>query len=149
MGGFKRIELEEVDRAEVSSAPSPAAEESADFDRLKSEYDLLERNRKFAAVLRVARAVHDFERRLALHIDPVRAEIDWPKVEAELTRGSEEVALHWMKALWTGTVPPGSRALAMLWMTDCHIKEAIVCAIAESTFANYVLEERYRTPKAA
>jgi len=120
-----------------------------EFKQRQTEYELLERNRKFAAVMRVARAVHDFETRLASLIDPVKIVIDWPKIEDELRSGSEQVALHWMKAFWEGSIPAGSNALSILWMTDCHIKEAIVCAMAESTFANYVLDERYRTPRLA
>jgi hypothetical protein len=118
-----------------------------DFKQKETEYELLERNRKFAAVMRVARAVHDFETRLAPLIDPVKVAIDWPKIEDELRSGSEQVALHWMKAFWDGSIPVGSNALSILWMTDCHI--AIVCAMAESTFANYVLDEGYRTPRSA
>jgi hypothetical protein len=116
-------------------------------DKMKDEYELLERNRKFAAVFRIARAVRDFENRLGTHIDPVKVEIDWPKIGEELNSSDEEVALHWMQALWEGEIPAGSQALATLWKTDCKIKEAIVCALAESTFANYVLDERYRSPK--
>jgi len=118
-----------------------------DFKKIETEYELLERNRKFAAVLRVARAVDDFETRLAPSIDPVKVEIDWPKIEDRLRCGSEQVAFHWMKAFWEGAIPEGSNALSFLWMTDCKIKEAIVCAIAECTFANYVLDEKYRTPR--
>jgi len=120
----------------------------SDFKTKETEYELLERNRKFAAVLRVARAARDFETRLASAIDPVKVEINWPKIEGELRCGSEQVAFHWMKAFWEGAIPDGSNALSFLWMTDCKIKEAIVCAMAESTFANYVLDERYRTPRA-
>jgi len=118
-----------------------------DFKHKKDEYELLDRNRKFAAVLRVARAVHDFEKRLAPLIDPVKVEINWLKLEEEMGGGSEQVALDWMKAFWEGSLPPGSNAISMLWLTDCHIKEAIVCAIAESAFSNYVLDEKYRTPR--
>lgn len=120
-----------------------------DLDKMKNEYELLETNRKFAAVLRIAKAVRDFENRLRTHIVQENAVINWEKIEGELTSGSEEVALAWMKALWTGEMSPGSNALSMLWITDSKIKEAIVCALAESTFSNYVLDERYRTVKAA
>ena len=117
-------------------------------NKMQNEYELLERNRKFAAVFRIARAVRDFENRLGPHIDPVKVEIHWPKIEEELKDSDEEVvALHWMRALWSGEIPSGSQALATLWKTDCKIKEAIVCALAESTFANYVLDESYRSPK--
>lgn len=116
---------------------------------MQNEYELLERNRKFAAVFRVARAVHNFENRIGPYIDPIKTEIDWLKIEQELKSTDEEVALHWMRALWKGEMPVGSHALSTLWRTDCKIKEAIVCALAESTFANYVLDERYRSPKMA
>lgn len=119
-----------------------------DLSQKKTEYEILERNRKFAAVLRVARAVRDFETRLAPLIDPVKVEINWPKLEEELSGGSEQVALDWMKAFWDGSLQPGSRGISLLWLTDFPIKEAIVCAIAESSFSSYVLDERYRTPKA-
>lgn len=118
-----------------------------DFKHKKDEYELLDRNRKFAAVVRVARAVHNFETRLSHMIDPVKVEINWLKLEEELGGGSEQVAFDWMKAFWEGVLPQNSNAISMLWLTDCQIKEAIVCAIAESTFANYVLDQRYRTPK--
>ena len=108
---------------------------------------MLERNRKFSAVFRVARSIDGFERRIQPHIDQVKSEVTWQEIEAELKSGSEEIALHWMKAFWTGEIPQGSKALSLLWLTDCKIKEAIVCAVAESTFSNYVLTERYRTPK--
>jgi hypothetical protein len=39
--------------------------------------------------------------------------------------------------------------LRNMQVTDSWIKEAIVCAMAESTFSTYVLDERYRTVKAA
>ena len=113
-----------------------------DFKQKETQYELLERNRKLAAVLRVARAVHDFETRLAPLIDPVKVEINWEKLEEELGRGSEHVALRWMQAFWFGSFPANSSALRMLWLTDCKIKEAIVCALAESTYSNYVLDER-------
>ncbi|MGE3684652.1 MAG: hypothetical protein AB7G93_23290 [Bdellovibrionales bacterium] len=76
MGNFKGLELEAADQAEPCAATEAAPEE---FDRLKNEYELLEKNRKFAAVLRIARAVQDFEHRLAPHIDQAGAEINWPK----------------------------------------------------------------------
>jgi hypothetical protein len=64
----------------------------SNFIHKQSEYELLERNRKFAAVIRVDRAVRDFETRLAPLIDPVKVEIDWLKLEEELGGGSEQVA---------------------------------------------------------
>ena len=120
-----------------------------DLEKMNSEYELLETNRKFAAVLRVARAVHDFESRLQPYIVQENTQINLEKIERELTSGSEEFALFWMKAFWTGEMPPGTNAFSMLWLTDSRIKEAIVCALAESSFSNYVLDERYRTVKAA
>lgn len=118
-------------------------------EKVQSEYELLERNRKFAAVFRIAKAVDGFDRRLSPHIDPVKAEINWPKIEEELTSGSERIALHWMKALMSGEFPADSNAISMLWTIDGRIKEAIVCAFVESSFAGYVLDERYliRTPR--
>ena len=77
----------------------------------------------------------------------INKEIDWPKIEVELNGADDEMALHWMKAFWSGDLPADSKAIATLWKIDCKIKEAIVCALAESTFANYVLDVRYRTPR--
>jgi hypothetical protein len=120
-----------------------------DLEKLKSEHERLETNRKFSAVVRVARSIRDFETRLKLHINQEDATVDWERIDSELTSGSEQVALSWMKAFWTGDLPPGSNALSMLWITDSKIKEAIGCALAENTFSTYVLEEWYRTVKAS
>ena len=119
-----------------------------DLEKMKTEYEKLEINRKFAAVLRVAMAVDKFELRLGPHISQESKHINWEPIERELTSGSEEIALHWMRAFWTGQLE-GTKAISMLWLTDSWIKEAIVCAMAESTFSTYVLDERYRTVKAA
>lgn len=120
-----------------------------DLTKIESKYELLDRNRKFAAVFRVASAVDRFEKRLAPFIDPVAAEINWEKFDEELTSGSERVALDWMRGIWTGEFPSGSKALSMLWITDCKLKEAIICALSESVYAIYVLHEGYRTPRLA
>ena len=125
----------------------PERRRQVNENKAQDEFELLERNRKFAAVFRIASAVHNFENRLRPYIDPVKVEIDWPKIIKELTGTDDEVALHWMQALWSGEIPAGSQALSTLWKTDCKIKEAIVCALVESTFTNYVLDERYRTPR--
>lgn len=117
-----------------------------DLQKVQNEYELLDRNRKFQAVFRIAKAVDGFERRLSPHIDPVKVEINWPKIEEELTAGSERVALHWMQALFSGEFPVGTNAISFLWVTDGKIKEAIVCALVESAFAGYVLDERYLRP---
>lgn len=117
-----------------------------DLEKIKTDHDLLDRNRRFAAVLRIAKAVDGFDQRLSAHIDPVKVEINWPKIEEELTTGSERVALHWMQALSSGEFPAGTNAIALLWVTDGKIKEAIVCALVESAFAGYVLDERYLRP---
>jgi hypothetical protein len=125
---------------------SAGREQYVDISIVQNEYGMLERNRKFAAVFRIAKAVDGFERRLAQHIDPVKVEINWPKIEEELTNPSERVALHWMQALTSGEFPSGSKAISLLWVTDGKIKEAIVCALVESAFAGYVLDERYLRP---
>ena len=117
-----------------------------DLAKIQNEYELLDRNRKFAAVFRIAKAVDGFDRRLSPHIDPVKVEINWLKIEEELTAGSERVALHWMQALSTGEFPSGTNAISFLWVTDGKIKEAVVCALVESAFAGYVLDERYLRP---
>lgn len=117
--------------------------------KMQTEYELLDRNRKFAAVFRVASAISDFETRIASHIDPVHTQVDWEKLAEALLSADELVALDWMRAFWIGTMPADSQVLSQLWRTDCKIKEAIVCALAEWSFANYVLDERYRTPRAA
>ena len=77
-----------------------------DLAKAQNENELLDRNRKFAAVFRIAKAVDGFDRRLAPHIDPVKIEINWPKIDEELTAGSERVALHWMQALSSRTSFP-------------------------------------------
>lgn len=143
MGAFKELEIEQADQVEAK------ATDSAKLDKILDEFAQLERNRKFSGVFRIASAIRDFENRIGPFIDPIKIEIDWAKVEQKLEGPHEQVALHWMKAFWAGHLPSESNALSVLWKTDCKIKEAIVCALAETTFASYVLHERFRMPKAA
>ena len=118
-------------------------------ETVQNEYETLDRNRKFQAVYRIAKAVDGFDQRLAPHIDPGKVDINWVKIEEELTAGSERVAFHWMKAFSAGEFPEGTISISHLWAVDGKIKEAIVCALAEFAFAGYVLDDRYlRPPKA-
>jgi hypothetical protein len=103
--------------------------------------DQEDRKRKFSAICRIAKAVKANHDRVLPYLDNQNLSVSWSDLERELKGTDESVALEWMKAIWFEKTPPESDTFLKLWAIDIYLKEAILLALAEDAFANYLIND--------